>query len=61
VTGYRLYRSFTQDGPASLLAEVAGTMFTDQVPQSKHLACYEVTAVNAAGESAHSPRACKVW
>jgi fibronectin type 3 domain-containing protein len=61
VTSYRIYRSFTQDGAASLVTEVGGTAFTDAVPQGKHLACYEVTAVNAAAESGHSPRVCKVW
>jgi fibronectin type 3 domain-containing protein len=61
VSSYRVYRSFTQGGAASLLAEVSQTVFTDHVPQNKHLACYEVTAVNAVAESAHSPRVCKGW
>jgi fibronectin type 3 domain-containing protein len=60
VLGYRIYRSDCLSLP-TLLADVSDTNYQDAVPYRDHQACYEVTAYNAAGESAHSQRVMKTW
>ena len=63
VTSYRVYGgagSCTGQlvGP---IAEVSGTTFHDSVPFNKRMASYQVTAVNAGGESDRSACVSRGW
>jgi cellulose 1,4-beta-cellobiosidase len=57
---YRIKRGLAKAGPYALIAEVAGTSFTDTTVTNGTKYFYVVSAVNAAGESKNSNKASAV-
>jgi hypothetical protein len=55
ITGYKLYRSDTENGTYAVIASPVGLNYTDTGLTNGQTYWYKVSAVNIAGESAKSP------